>query len=166
MNPATDPSFTLDPLTRMAQRLGVTATVSGASFGWGARAIALGIAAACSYGAWQTYPQMLDAQLPRHIWVLLAGCLALVYYTVFWIFWARTIITPTQISQSYIFNRKMHLGELAAAKFVYIPYLTWLIAPRIFIRSASGKFTAIYGATPELHTLFGQLHRIVNAPQD
>lgn len=163
-NAASAPEF--DPLTRMAQRLDITATVRGASFGKAARAIALAIALACSYGAWHAYPQLVSAQTPRHIWVLLAGCMALVYYTVFWIFWARTEITPTMISQSYVFKRRMHLGELAAAKFVYIPYLTWLIAPRLFVRSASGKFTAIYGATPELHAAFGHIHRIVNAPQD
>jgi hypothetical protein len=155
-----------DPLALMAQRLGITTTTSGASFSLAARAIALGIALACVYGAWSTYPQLVAAQLPQHIWVLLAGCLGLVAYTVFWIFYAKTTLTPTYISQTYVFNRRMHLGELAAAKFVYVPYLTWLIAPRLFVRSASGKFTAIYGATPELQTLFGQIHRVVNAPQD
>ena len=77
-------------------------------------------------------------------------------------FAARTTVSPTLIAQTYAFNRQMHLGELASAKFIYIPFLTWLIAPRIFIRSASGKFTAIYGATPQLHAAFGQIHRIVN----
>lgn len=165
-NPATAPTLDSDPLALMAQRLGITTTTRGASFSVPARAIALGIALACLYGAWATYPQLRAAQLPQHIWVLLAGCLALVFYTVFWVFYAQTTLTPTHISQTYVFNRRMHLGELAAAKFVYIPYLTWLIAPRLFIRSASGKFTAIYGATPDLLALFGQIHRIVNAPQD
>jgi hypothetical protein len=92
---------------------------------------------------------------------VLGGCVAMVLYTLYHVMVSRTSVSPTEIRQNFVFNRQIHLGEVSFAKFIYIPYLTWLIAPRLFVRTASNKFAAIYGATPELHQVFGQIHRTI-----
>lgn len=155
----TDPK--LDTATRMAQRFGIKSHTHGAAFSAPFKAIAWLIAASIAYWGWQALPQLGWPVMSTQAKLTLVGCAALVLYTLFHIMRSTTTVTPTEISQRFVFNRRVHLGEVSFAKFIYIPYLTWLIAPRLFVRTAGNRFAAFYGATHELHLVFGQIHRTV-----
>jgi hypothetical protein len=150
-----------DPALIMARRFGITSTTQGAAFSVWFKCITVLIALAIAYWGYLALPSLgWQAMATQAKWVL-GGCVALVLYTLYWILLSRTVVTPTEIRQSFVFNRYVHLGEVSFVKFIYIPYLTWLIAPRLYVRTASNKFHAIYGATHELHQVFGQIHRTV-----
>ena len=150
-----------DPALIMARRFGLTATTTGAAFSVSFKLITLAIVAAIAYWGYQALPALGWASLSKQAQWVLGGCVALVVYTLYWILVSRTTVTPTEIHQTFVFNRRVHLGEVSFVKFIYIPYLTWLIAPRLYVRTASNKFHAIYGASRELHQVFGQIHRTV-----
>ncbi len=148
-------------LDTMAARLGVTTTTQGAAFGWTFKGFAIAVVLAIVYWAQQANLLSSWSTIGKQAqWVIIGGAI-LVAYTLYHVLVSQTTITPTMISQNFVFNRKVHLGEITFAKFVYIPYLTWLIAPRLFVRTANHKFAAFYGATPALHQAFAHIHRTV-----
>jgi hypothetical protein len=150
-----------DPALIMARRFGITATTEGAAFSASFKCITVLIALAIAYWGYQALPALgWQAMATQAKWML-GGCCALVLYTLYHVMVSRTTVSPTEIKQNFVFNRHIHLGEVSFAKFIYIPYLTWLIAPRLFVRTASNKFAAIYGSTHELHLVFGQIHRTI-----
>ena len=146
----------------MAQRVGITTTTVGPAFSLWFKLITFAIVAVLAYIAYPALKNMQWSALSTQAKLVLGGGLALVAYTAYHIMVSRTTVAPTYIEQRFVFTRRMHLGDLSFAKFIYIPYLTWLIAPRLYIRSASGKFMSIYGASHALHTQFGLIHRVVN----
>jgi hypothetical protein len=150
-----------DPALIMARRFGITTTTAGAAFSVSFKVITLAIVAAIAYWGYHALPALGWATLSAQARWVLGGCVALVVYTLYWILVSRTTVSPTEIHQTFVFNRRVHLGEVSFVKFIYIPYLTWLIAPRLYVRTASNKFHAIYGASRELHLIFGQIHRTV-----
>jgi hypothetical protein len=150
-----------DPALIMARRFGITTTTRGAAFSGSFKCISILIAVAIIYWGWQALPILNGVSLSTQAKVVLGACMALVLYTLYYVMISQTTVTPTEISQNFIFNRRVHLGEVSFAKFIYIPYLTWLIAPRLFVRTASNKFAAFYGAHRDLHQVFGQIHRTV-----
>ncbi len=150
-----------DPALIMARRFGITTTTTGAAFSVWFKVITLAIVTAIAYWGYLAMPTLGWAALSKQAQWMLGGCVALVVYTLYWILVSRTTVSPTEIHQTFVFSRRVHLGEVSFVKFIYIPYLTWLIAPRLYVRTASNKFHAIYGASRELHLVFGQIHRTV-----
>jgi hypothetical protein len=150
-----------DPVLIMARRFGINSTTSGAAFSVPFKCITVLIAVAIAYWGYQALPSLGWQTMATQAKWILGGCVGLVLYTLYHVMVSRTTVTPTEIRQNFVFNRHVHLGEVSFVKFIYIPYLTWLIAPRLYVRTASNKFHAIYGATRELHLVFGQIHRTV-----
>ena len=151
-----------DPALIMARRFGITTTTEGPAFSPSFKVITVLIAIVIAYWGWQALPNLGWSSMPAQAQWMFGGCIALVLYTLYHVMVSRTTVSPTEIRQNFIFNRQVHLGEVSFAKFIYIPYLTWLIAPRLFVRTASNKFAAIYGATHELHLMFGKIHRTIS----
>jgi hypothetical protein len=150
-----------DPVLIMARRFGIHSTTTGAAFSAAFKCITVLIAVAIACWGYLALPNLGWQAMPTQAKWVLGGCLGLVLYTLYHVMVSRTTVTPTEIRQNFVFNRYVHLGEVSFVKFIYIPYLTWLIAPRLYVRTASNKFHAIYGATHELHQVFGQIHRTV-----
>lgn len=160
--PAFSELYDQDPAIAMARRVGITETTSGPAFTLWFKAFTLMLLAVMAYMGWPALNALDFKSMPVQSHLILWGGIAIVLYTAFHIMVSRTTITPTHIEQRFVFTRRMHLGELSFAKFIYIPYLTWLIAPRLYVRSAQNKFMAIYGASHALHVQFGLIHRVVN----
>jgi hypothetical protein len=151
-----------NPALIMARRFGITTTTQGAAFGLPFKLFAIAIVLNIAYWFVQAVPNMVAiSSLPTLSKAMFVALLVLISVTLYYIMVSRTTVSPTEIHQNFVFNRHIHLGEVSFAKFIYIPYLTWLIAPRLFVRTASNKFAAIYGATHELHQVFGQIHRTI-----
>jgi hypothetical protein len=150
-----------DPALIMARRFGINTTTTGAAFSVSFKCITVLIALAIAYWGYLALPSLGWQTMATQAKWMLGGCVGLVLYTLYHVMVSRTTVTPTEIRQNFVFNRYVHLGEVSFVKFIYIPYLTWFIAPRLYVRTASNKFHAIYGATHELHVVFGQIHRTV-----
>ena len=149
--------YETDPVAYMAQRFGITETVTGASFGIMFRIYTLALITIIVALGIQAKGDIAMHDLPRNVLIFFSGAIALVTYTAYWIFAARTTITPQDITQTFVWNKRMLLGEIAYVKYVRIPYLSWLIAPRAYIRNPQGKFTFIYGSTLELQAIFAKM---------
>jgi hypothetical protein len=88
-------------------------------------------------------------------WFLAA--LAMMAYTGWWILRSRTRLDSQALQQSWMWHKKMELRELAYGKLVRVRGLDWLVAPRLYVRTLTGKFAVFYAADPRLIAEFERL---------
>ncbi len=88
-------------------------------------------------------------------WPLAA--VGIMLYTWWHIVTSRTTLTPTSLHQSWMWDKKMELGELAYGKLIRVPGLDWLIAPRLYVRTLLGKFAVFYAADAAMLAEFERL---------
>jgi hypothetical protein len=88
-------------------------------------------------------------------WFLAA--LAMMFYTWWCVLRSRTRLDCAQLQQTWIWDKKMELRELAYGKLVRIPGLDWLVAPRLYVRALTGKFAVFYAADPRMIAEFQRL---------
>jgi hypothetical protein len=88
-------------------------------------------------------------------WFLAA--LAMMAYTGWWIVRSRTRLDGQALHQSWMWDKKMDLRELAYGKLVRVRGLEWLVAPRLYVRTLTGKFAVFYAADPRLIADFERL---------
>jgi len=56
-----------------------------------------------------------------------------------------------------VWDKAMAFDDLAYVRVIRVPGLSWLIAPRLYVRTLAGKFTVFYGATPGLIAEFERI---------
>ncbi|MBA2964006.1 MULTISPECIES: hypothetical protein [Ramlibacter] len=78
-----------------------------------------------------------------------------------WSWWCMvtsvTTLDTVQLHQTWVWNKRMELRELAYAKLIRVRGLDWLIAPRLYVRTLPGKFAVFYAADPALAAEFERL---------
>jgi len=97
------------------------------------------------------------AELARtdHLWLWAAwGIMA---YTVGHVLRGKTTLTDNALEQTWIWDKKVALRDLAYAKLIRVPGLDWLVAPRLYVRTLMGKFTVIYACDPQMVEEFKRL---------
>ena len=72
-------------------------------------------------------------------WFLAA--LAIMVYTWWCIVRSVTRLDGQALSQTWVWDKKMELRELAYGKLIRVRGLEWLIAPRLYVRTLMGKFS-------------------------
>lgn len=87
--------------------------------------------------------------------------LALMLYTWWHILTSRTRLDEAVLQQSWVWDKKLDLRELAYCKLIRVRGLDWLIAPRLYARTLLGKFSVFYTADPVLIADFERLVREV-----
>lgn len=88
-------------------------------------------------------------------WFLAA--LAMMFYTWWCVLRSVTTLSNDALHQSWIWDKKLELRELAYGKIVRVPGLDWLIAPRLYARTLMGKFAVFYVADPKMLAEFERL---------
>jgi hypothetical protein len=91
------------------------------------------------------------------VW-LISG-LALMFYTWWHIMSSRTRLDETALHQTWVWDKKLDLRELAYGKLIRVRGLDWLIAPRLYARTLLGKFAVFYASDPVLLADFERLVR-------
>ncbi len=71
-------------------------------------------------------------------------------YTVGHLLMGKTTLTAQSLEQTWIWDKKVELRDLAYVKLIRVPGLDWLIAPRLYARTLMGKFTVIYACSPAM----------------
>lgn len=74
-------------------------------------------------------------------------CLALSYW---WILRSRTTISSTHIHQTWIWPKRVALVDITRLKLIYIPGLSWLISPRLVVRTRAPGSTTFHAGDPRL----------------
>lgn len=90
---------------------------------------------------------------------ILYGSALLITLTVWlWILRSRTSISHEAIEQTWLWHKRVLIKDITQAKFIYVPYLSWLIAPRLIVRAGIG-LNVFYSADPTVQRLFALLVR-------
>jgi hypothetical protein len=88
-----------------------------------------------------------------------AAALAMMLYTWWCIVRSQTTIDAGELRQTWIWTKRMELRELAYARLIRVRGFDWLIAPRLYVRTLTGKFNVFYAAEPQLVAEFERLAR-------
>ena len=88
-------------------------------------------------------------------WPLAA--LAILLYTWWYIQTSKTTLTSEGLHQSWMWDKKMELRELAYGKLIRVPGFDWLVAPRLYVRTLLGKFAVFYTADKAMLKEFERL---------
>ena len=91
------------------------------------------------------------------------GAVLLLLYTWVNILRSTTRIDEEGLHQSWVWNKHMELRELAFGKLIRVRGLEWLIAPRLYARTLSGKFAVFYATSPEMIAEFERLVKELKA---
>jgi hypothetical protein len=99
----------------------------------------------------------------QEIGLVLAG-LALLLAGQIYILRSKTTIDREYISQSWSFRKRVRIAHIAECKLVYIPFLSWIITPRLVIRVGIVHFFVFYAADPAVLRAFLSLvyHRTLS----
>ncbi|MDD0812593.1 hypothetical protein PSQ20_19760 [Curvibacter sp. RS43] len=84
------------------------------------------------------------------VWFLAAQ--AMISCTAWFIVRSRTRLDSQGLHQNWVGDKIMPLADLAFAKLIRVRGLEWLIAPRLYVRTLSGKFAVFYVASPAVRT--------------
>lgn len=96
-----------------------------------------------------------DGGFASSLWYL--GALLAIAYTWWKMISSRTEIRATSLHQSWIWDKQVPIAELAYGKIVRVRRLEWLVVPRLYVRTESGKFAVFYAAAPEMVKEFERL---------
>jgi hypothetical protein len=84
--------------------------------------------------------------------------LMLMLYTWWHFMTSRTRLDSQALYQSWVWDKKMELADLAFCKLIRVRGLDWLIAPRLYARTLMGKFAVFYAADAHM---IGEFERLV-----
>ena len=86
---------------------------------------------------------------------IIAAAVAVCYY---WILVSRTSVDATHIAQTWLWPKRVALADVVQAKFIYLPGLAWLIAPRLVVRARGRNAATVFpAAAPAVLREFARL---------
>jgi hypothetical protein len=88
--------------------------------------------------------------------LLIAAGLATLLIFNFWVFKSRTHVDSVAISQTWIWSKRILWSEVTHAKLIYVPWLAWIIAPRLVVRRGAGLVTLVHAADDDVIKAFSQ----------
>ena len=71
--------------------------------------------------------------------------------------WSRVRIDDTHIEQTWIWRKRVAIAEISQLKFIYVPYMSWLIAPRLVVRLGVTGWYVFHAADRRVLQRFYQL---------
>ncbi|GKT15334.1 hypothetical protein AVHY2522_07775 [Acidovorax sp. SUPP2522] len=85
-------------------------------------------------------------------------CLAgvLIAWVGWWMVFSRTRFTGDALLQSWLWDKKVHIREVATFKIVHWPWLSGIVAPRMLVRRRNGSIAWVHSADPALLVAFGE----------
>lgn len=88
--------------------------------------------------------------------LLVGGAFAITLVAYVWILKSQTSIDGVAIEQTWLWKRRVALADITQAKFIYVPWLSWLLAPRLIVRAGPGV-RVFYCADPKVIRAFSAL---------
>ena len=138
-------------------------TVSGPAFSRTFRFIATLIVGGCAAWIAQQWTRgALGTSVGTGTGWFIAG-LALMAWTWWSIMVSTTRLDPRGLHQRWVWNKDMPYDDMAYVRLIRVRGFSWLIAPRLYVRTLAGKFTVFYGATPALIGEFERMGKELSA---
>ena len=89
-------------------------------------------------------------------WLLVGGAFVITLVAYVWILKSRTSIDGVAIEQTWLWRRRVALADITQAKFIYVSWLSWILAPRLIVRAGPGV-RVFYCADPKVIRAFSAL---------
>jgi len=86
--------------------------------------------------------------------LLVAGGLIVLVVTNYWVLKSRIRIDAREIVQTWIWTKRVRWADVVQAKLIYLPWLAWLVAPRMVVRGGAGVVTLFNAADPRVLAVF------------
>ncbi len=137
--------------------------VEGAAFPLAVKGLASVLVAALVFWGVQAFDRLTGAgwSTPAALFIgITLGVIGLCYY---WILRSRTAIDASCIRQSWLWPKQVALADITQAKFIYVPYLHWLIAPRLIVRARGRGLFVFHAADQQVLQRFAHLSLGVSA---
>ena len=113
----------------------------GAAFPFAVKVLASVLMAALVFWGIQAFDQLTGAGWSTPAALFMGVTLCVIGLCYYWILRSRTAIDSSSIRQSWLWPKEVALADITQAKFIYVPYLHWLIAPRLIVRARGrGRF--------------------------
>ena len=111
------------------------ATAEGAAFPLTVKALASLLVAALLFWGIRAADQIVGVGWSAGAVAFMAITLCVIGLCYYWIMCSRTAIDATSIRQTWLWPKRVALADITQAKLIYVPYLRWLIAPRLIVRA-------------------------------
>ena len=134
----------------------VDSPVEGPAFPLLVKAMATLLILAMIYWGAGAEQQIIWKEFSTGAALLFGGAILITVVAYVWILKSRTSIDGEAIEQTWIWKRRILLADITQAKFIYVPYLSWLIAPRLIVRAGPGV-SVFYSASPQVQRVFARL---------
>lgn len=129
----------------------------GAAFPLTVKVLASLLIAALAFWGVQAFDQMTGAGWSTAAAVFMGVTLCVIGLCYYWILRSRTSIDADSIRQSWLWPKQVALADITQAKFFYVPYLQWLIAPRLMVRARGRGLFVFHAADPQVLQCFAHL---------
>ena len=152
--------LTLRPARSDMQAAPVSAegqTAEGAAFPFAVKALASVLMAALVFWGVQALDQLTGAGWSTPAALFMAVTLCVIGLCYYWILRSRTAIDSNSIRQSWLWPKQVALADITQAKFFCVPYLHWLIAPRLIVRARGRGLYVFHAADHRVLQRFAHL---------
>ncbi len=108
--------------------------VEGAAFTPTIKALSVLLVLGIGFYVVRLWPEQASATVDAKTWGFMAATLVVVLACLGYICLSRVRIDDTHIEQTWLWRKRVAIAEISQLKFIYVPYLSWLIAPRLVVR--------------------------------
>jgi hypothetical protein len=128
----------------------LAATLDGPAFGIGVKLLASAVMCALAVYGLRSLDALRSVQwswLGLTFMVVALGCMLLCYV---WMLRSRTSISATHLRQTWFLDKQVALADITQIKLIYLPGLSWLVAPRLVVRARMPGSTVFHCADREV----------------
>ncbi len=108
------------------------------------------------YWAWQSRPAFIVTDWSTSALLLFGLATLSVLWCLYLIWSSRTGVDSRGIYQSWIWHKRVAWQDIAQARFIGVPGLTWLIAPRLAVKARGGALYVFHSADPRVLTVLAR----------
>lgn len=143
----------------MSQDTGSTGSdaAEGAAFPLPVKGLATLLVAALLFWGVRASDQIVGTGWSIRAVLFMAVTLAVIALCYYWILRSRTAIDATSIRQSWLWRKEVALADITQIKFIYVPYMRWLIAPRLIVRARGRGLFVFHAADDKVLQKFAHL---------
>ncbi|MBP5989172.1 MAG: hypothetical protein KA766_04125 [Piscinibacter sp.] len=142
----------------LAPPAGAEPAVEGAAFTPLIKGTAAALIAGLAATGWRAADTLATAPGGSRSALLFLGLLAvLAAFCFWWILISRTRVTATHLHQTWWSDKRVVLAEVTQTKLILIPGLTWLIAPRLVVRTRSTGSVVFHAAERPVIAAFARI---------
>lgn len=115
--------------------------------------------------AWRLYDTgNLSPTLQSAGWI--SAALIMMAYTQWHILIGKTTLDSKALQQTWVWRKHVELQDLAYAKLIRVRGLDWLIAPRLYTKTFSGKLSVFYASHSVMLTEFQRLEQHIHTQRN